>query len=100
MVSDVVYEKKCHDAKGNPYVQKRIENLKYLHRNGKAPKYSETKAVMNKALKRMFGLEHDNKPRSRDSKYVGYMENITEFKDAFACYNKKTEVPQKTALGN
>ena len=85
MVSDVVYGKKCHDDQGNPYVQKRVENLKYLHRKGKAPKYCETKAVMNKALKRVFGLEHDNKPRSRDSKYVSYMESITEFKDMYLC---------------
>ena len=83
MVSDVVYEKKCHDAKGNPYVQKRIENLKYLYRKDRVPKYHETKAVLNKELRRMFGIEHNNNPRSRDSKYVTYMENITAFKNDY-----------------
>ena len=83
MVSDIVYEKKCHDDKGNPYFQKRIENLKYLHRNGKAPKYCETKAVLNKDLRRMFGIEHNNNPRNRDSKYVAYMENITAFRNEY-----------------
>lgn len=83
LVSDVVYEKKCHDDQGNPYVQKRIENLKYLHRHGTVPKYSETKAVLNKELRRMLGIEHNNNPRNRDSKYVTYMENITAFKNDY-----------------
>ena len=85
MVSDVVYEKKCHDDQGNPYIQKRIDNLKYLHRTGKAPKYGETRAVLNKELRRMFGIEHNSNPRSRDSKYVAYMENIMAFKNDYLC---------------
>lgn len=85
MVSDIVHDVRCHDDQGNPYVQKKIENLKYLHRTGKAPKYSQTRAVLNKELRRLFAIEHNNNPRSRDSKYVAYMENITAFKNDYLC---------------
>lgn len=83
MINKVMTRETRTNDKGEEYVVRRIDKYEFLQKNNKYCPPESTRPIMGGELKRFFGLDTHEEPRSLESKYVTYFEKIEAFRRAY-----------------
>ena len=92
MLHYVMTRRETTDEHGNKHVKRSIVSLEHLQKRNIGYDPSKTRAVVTGKLKRILGLDREPPKRDDESRYVKYLQKITDFKDQYLAAPELREV--------
>lgn len=83
LINKVMTREERTNEQGGKYVVRKIERYAYLQAQNRFCPLNTTRPILGAALKRFFGLDRREEPRTMESKYVKYRAKIEEFRKRF-----------------
>ena len=83
MINFVMTREVRKGSDGKEYVVRRIDRYEYLQKHNKYCPSETTRPILGGELKRFFGLDRHEEPRSFESKYIRYKDKIEAFRKRF-----------------
>ena len=83
MVNYVMTQEVRKNREGNDYIVRKIVKYEYLQSRNIYCPLNTTRPIMGGELKRFFGLDRHEEPRSFESKYIRYRDKIEAFRKRF-----------------
>lgn len=83
LINKVMTREERTNEQGKKYFVRKIDRYAYLQAHNRFCPLDTTRPIMGAALKRFFGLDRREEPRTTESKYVKYRAKIEEFRKRF-----------------
>ena len=83
MVNKVMTREVRKNSGGKEYIVRRIDSYEYLQSHNMYCPPETTRPILGGELKKHFGLDRHEEPRSFDSKYIRYRDKIEAFRKRF-----------------
>ncbi len=83
MINFVMTREVRKGSGGGSYVVRKIDRYEYLQSHNMYCPLETTRPILGGELKRFFGIDKHEEPRSFDSKYIKYRDNIEAFRKRF-----------------